>query len=123
MWLCTARTHPLGSSYAELYSFLSCHDDNPCWGWLNSNETWRNYTSNRAAQLNAVSAATAATRTYKNFNLHYFAVDFRDVLNKWVAAGNDPAQLIEPADGFHPSQVSFFDVPLQCHFVRILLTI
>jgi hypothetical protein len=37
-----------------VYSFLSCHGSNPCWGWLNSNETWRNMTTNHANSLNNV---------------------------------------------------------------------
>ena len=40
--------------YPDVYEFLSCHGSNPCWGWLNSNETWRNITSAHAASLNAV---------------------------------------------------------------------
>jgi len=87
--------------------FLSCHDDNPCWGWLNKNETWRNFTSARARELNAVSAslANATAKVYRSFDLHYFDFDFQPILDKWVAAGHDAGELIEPSDGFHPSQV------------------
>ena len=37
-----------------MYEFLSCNGDNPCWGWLNANETWRNATSAHARELSAV---------------------------------------------------------------------
>ena len=50
----SALIHPIGVPYPDVYEFLSCHNCNPCWGWLNNNETWRNVTSNHAAALNAV---------------------------------------------------------------------
>lgn len=28
------KTHPVGMSYPDVYSFLSCNSCNPCWGWL-----------------------------------------------------------------------------------------
>lgn len=40
-----ADIHPLGITYAEMYEFLNCLDISPCWGWLNSNETVRNFTT------------------------------------------------------------------------------
>ena len=48
------KIHPLGVPYPALYEWLSCSGSNPCWGWLNANETWRNLTTQRATQLNAV---------------------------------------------------------------------
>lgn len=42
---------------------------------------------------------------YRSFDLHYFDFDFQPILDKWVAAGHDAGELIEPSDGFHPSQV------------------
>lgn len=35
------QTHPIGTSYPALYDYLSCLGVNPCWGWLNTNATWR----------------------------------------------------------------------------------
>ena len=36
--------HPLGTSYPAFYDYMSCMGINPCWGWLNTNRTWRNAT-------------------------------------------------------------------------------
>jgi len=48
-------THPiLQVPYARLWEFISCYNINPCWGWLNPDPAWRNFTQNRAKQLNAV---------------------------------------------------------------------
>jgi acyloxyacyl hydrolase len=47
------QTHPIGTSYPALYDYLSCLGVNPCWGWLNTNATWRAATQARADQLNA----------------------------------------------------------------------
>ena len=63
--------HPVGMPYPAVYEFLSCNDCNPCWGWLNTNETWRNATSAQAADLTAVYdtiIAANATR-YKSFDV------------------------------------------------------
>jgi acyloxyacyl hydrolase len=63
--------HPVGMPYPAVYEFLSCNNCNPCWGWLNTNETWRNATSAQAADLTAVYdtiIAANATR-YKSFDV------------------------------------------------------
>ena len=66
------HTHPLGLPYPQVYEFLSCNNCNPCWGWLNTNETWRNATSQRAADLTAVYDAIIATNSSR-----YTAFDVR----------------------------------------------
>ena len=38
-------THPLNVTYEQVYDFLNCLKISPCWGWLNSNETVRNFTN------------------------------------------------------------------------------
>jgi acyloxyacyl hydrolase len=63
-------THPLGVKYPALYDFLACTGSTPCWGWMNSNETWRNFTSQRAAQLTGVYDAIIANRTYTHFDMY-----------------------------------------------------
>jgi len=132
------RTHPIGVGYPDVYEFLSCNNCNPCWGWLNTNETWRNATSERAAQLTAVYDSIIATnstrykafdvrpyfssrlrheahesvhllkRTTRNifffFQMYRMQVDWEAFINDYVSAGGDAFDLIEPADGFHPSQ-------------------
>ena len=44
------RVHPLGEwrqniKYPDLYTYLSCLQVSPCNGWLSTNETLRNLTS------------------------------------------------------------------------------
>ena len=40
--------HPLNITYSTLYDFLNCLKISPCFGWLNSNETYRKMTTKRA---------------------------------------------------------------------------
>lgn len=70
------RIHPIGSlrkdvTYEQFYDFMNCLQVSPCFGWMNSNETVRNKTSERAAQLSAVLKNVAETTKYKNFDVHY----------------------------------------------------
>jgi acyloxyacyl hydrolase len=99
--------HPIGVTYPEVYDFLSCNLCNPCWGWLNTNETWRNATSERAAELSNVYSlilAANATRYADVFDMHVLQVDWRSIFTEYTAQGGNIFDLIEPADGFHPSQ-------------------
>lgn len=47
-------THPLEVTYATVYDFLNCLRISPCWGWLNTNNTIRNFTTERARNLSKV---------------------------------------------------------------------
>nr|CCC51432.1 putative GPI inositol deacylase precursor [Trypanosoma vivax Y486] len=104
------RTHPIGSlhndvTYANLYDFLACLDVNPCWGWLNTNETVRNITWERAANLNKKLSqiVTESQNKYQNFKVHLFD----DVMAAAVKQFSGPVwELVEPVDGFHPSQLA-----------------
>jgi len=98
------KIHPVGIPYPDLYSWLSCSGSNPCWGWLNANETWRNITTQRAEQLNAVYANITATQTYKNFQINFHNPDWASFIQQYVQDGGLASDLIEPVDGFHPSQ-------------------
>ena len=99
-----AAQHPLGSTYKELYGFLSCLGINPCWGWLNSNSTWRDATTAHAQQLSAVYQKIADTQNYTNFKLVYQTPDWPTFIAAYVAKGGKATDLFEPVDGFHPSQ-------------------
>lgn len=46
------RIHPLNVTYTKVYELLNCLEISPCWGWLNSNETIRNISSEHASLLN-----------------------------------------------------------------------
>lgn len=71
------RVHPIGSlrndvTYEQFYDFMNCLQVSPCFGWMNSNETIRNKTSERAAQLSAALKNVAETTKYENFDVYYF---------------------------------------------------
>ncbi|XP_077983383.1 acyloxyacyl hydrolase-like [Glandiceps talaboti] len=105
------RYHPVGElrgdvTYADLYQYLECLQISPCTGWMSSNETLRNLTSERAMNLTKVLQDVAKTSSYKNYNVYFLDYNLQDVIDKWVAEGGHPWDLIEPVDGFHPNQLS-----------------
>ena len=103
------RTHPIGSlhddvTYAAVYDFLNCLEISPCYGWMNSNETWRNRTTERAMQLNTALKNVVANNTFKNVKAFYIDPPLPAAIDSWRKMGKEPRDLIEPVDGFHPSQ-------------------
>jgi hypothetical protein len=92
---------------------------------MNSNDTWRNITSQRAFELNQVYEDVkiiflscfhhffqiVANNTFKNFDLHYFQTPFEgiqiillflissEVIQLWHSMGGETWQLIELVDG------------------------
>ena len=105
------RTHPIGSlhndvTYATLYDYLNCLDISPCFGWLNSNKTWRDFTTEQAMQLNNALKALVAHETFENFKAYYFDPPVQRAFQYWEEHGGEPWQLIEPVDGFHPNQLA-----------------
>eukprot|EP00276_Gloeochaete_wittrockiana_P015046 CAMPEP_0184336098 /NCGR_PEP_ID=MMETSP1089-20130417/4522_1 /TAXON_ID=38269 ORGANISM="Gloeochaete wittrockiana, Strain SAG46.84" /NCGR_SAMPLE_ID=MMETSP1089 /ASSEMBLY_ACC=CAM_ASM_000445 /LENGTH=547 /DNA_ID=CAMNT_0026661037 /DNA_START=11 /DNA_END=1654 /DNA_ORIENTATION=- len=100
------RTHPIGCTYPEFYDYLNCLEISPCWGWLNSNATVRDETSAAAKSLNQVYKQIIAQYTFKNFDMVYYDFPLIPVFTYWIAKGGAPYELIEPSDGFHPSQIT-----------------
>ncbi|XP_053570390.1 acyloxyacyl hydrolase isoform X2 [Bombina bombina] len=105
------RYHPIGElnkdvTYAQLYSFLSCLQSNPCEGWMNQNETLRNLTTERAEQLSNVLKEIALSKKFKNFDVFYIEHLYQKVISEWTKMGKAPWDLIEPVDGFHPNQIA-----------------
>jgi len=105
-----ARIHPIGKlrgdvTYADLYNYLNCLEISPCWGWLNSDEYWRNQTSYRAFNLSATYQEVIKKHQYKHFNMTYTNCPVKQVMEEWEAKGGQSWQLIEPVDGFHPNQI------------------
>jgi acyloxyacyl hydrolase len=101
--------HPFGRvgtplTYPQMYDYLSCLEISPCNGWLTSNGTLRDLTTQRAVDLSA--AIKNATTSYqpRNFDTAYLDFPFDAVVDEWVAQGGQPWQLIEPVDGFHINQ-------------------
>lgn len=98
--------HPIGAKTKDVYEYLNCNDETPCKGWLNSNETFRNVTSEWAFSLNAqYEAIIDDGHSFKNFELGYFDPDWRSIIADWVSAGGRAEDLIERVDGFHPAQL------------------
>ena len=105
------RTHPIASlhrdvNYSQFYDYMNCLDISPCFGWLNSNKTWRDITTARAMELNAALRDLVANVSFQNFKAHYFDPPVKLAFDRWVEQGGKPWQLIEPVDGFHPNQQS-----------------
>jgi acyloxyacyl hydrolase len=99
------RTHPSGVTYEEFYDYLVCLDNSPCAGWMNSNQTYRNETYTRVVELNQVyQDIVKSGQTWNNFDHAFYEFPTEEILGSWISAGKDPLVLIEPVDGFHPSQ-------------------
>jgi len=99
------KIHPAGVSYPDLYDFQNCLETSMCWGWLNNNDTVREITTQHAFKLNQVYRDLVGTYKAKNFDWTYYDFPAQQIWDAWVAEGNDPYLLIEPTDGFHPSQI------------------
>ena len=99
--------HPLGVGYPALYEYLACNGVTPCWGWLNSNATWRDFTSARAQNLTDVYdriIATNSSRYQDVFDMYRLQVDWPALIQEYIRSGGDPMDVVESVDGFHPSQ-------------------
>eukprot|EP01129_Flabellula_baltica_P007524 TRINITY_DN2938_c0_g1_i1.p1 TRINITY_DN2938_c0_g1~~TRINITY_DN2938_c0_g1_i1.p1 ORF type:complete len:574 (-),score=111.19 TRINITY_DN2938_c0_g1_i1:30-1751(-) len=105
------RIHPLGMlhndiTYASFYHFLNCNNISPCFGWMNTNATWRERTQQRADELNLALQKLANTEKFNNFEVIYFDQQFNKLIDQWVQSGGNAWDLIEVVDGFHPSQIA-----------------
>ena len=103
------RMHPFGRvgtplTYPQMYDYLSCLQISPCNGWLTSNATLRDLTTQRAVDLSGAVKSAATNYQAKNFDIAYLDFPFDQVIAEWVAQGGEPWQLIEPIDGFHINQ-------------------
>lgn len=101
-----AITHPVGVPYSDFYAFLNCLETSPCWGWMNDNATVRETTWQHAQALNQVyvDVVKSTNGTFHNFELYYRDPDFDSLFKGWANEGYAVQALIEPVDGFHPSQ-------------------
>jgi len=100
------HSHPMGGgvTYEDVYTWLLCLNANPCVGWLNPNETLRNETQAIADVLSMQYSYIVGNYTFKNFDMAYYPSPVVQLINQWVSAGGNATDLIEPVDGFHPSQ-------------------
>lgn len=103
------RMHPFGKvgtplTYPQMHDYLSCLQISPCNGWLTSNTTLRNLTTQRALDLSG--AIKDATLSYqpRNFDTAYIDFPLDQIIQEWVGQGGEPWQLIESVDGFRINQ-------------------
>lgn len=99
-------THPLGVAYEDVYRYLICQGLTPCYGWMNPNATMRSLTQRRADALSAVYPEIAKSQSYANFDIVNYNIPWKQLMEQYVAAGGQARDLIEPVDGFHPSQLA-----------------
>jgi acyloxyacyl hydrolase len=96
--------HPLNVTYKTVYNFLNCLDISPCTTWLNSNDTIRKITTERAVNLSKqYQAIIAEGHTFKNFDLVYYDFPAVEILERKIMEGGDAKDMIERCDGFHPN--------------------
>jgi len=100
------KMHPLQITYERLWDFVGCLGINSCWGWLNSDPYWRNFTNARAEQLNQVFNKIVKEHKYINFEIAYLGSLLEPVRDRWVKQGGDPSLLFGEVDGGHPSQIA-----------------
>lgn len=102
-----ALQHPTGCTYTEFYDFMNCLEENPCWGWLNSNATVRRETTLWSDSLDKVYQNISDTQgdSFKNFEFIFYSPNWLEMFEEYErASGNPKSDLIEAGDGFHPSQ-------------------
>lgn len=107
------RIHPLGKyrknmKFGDLYNMLNCIETTPCRGWLNKDKDIRDATSNRAAELSKAAQVVVrdAAQYYENIRVFYYEFDLVSQVNTWLSRGGSGSyQIVDPTDGFHPSQI------------------
>jgi len=99
------REHPLGPKYRTIYDYLNCLSINPCYMWMNSNETLRNLATERANILNSMYSKLISEHTFRHFKMSYQDFPLKDLLERAKRENVHPSRLIEEFDGFHPSQL------------------
>ncbi|XP_033753792.1 acyloxyacyl hydrolase-like isoform X2 [Pecten maximus] len=106
------RIHPIGSlrndvTYSDFYNYFNCLEISPCVGWLNTNETIRNMTTQRAEQLSNVLKQVAETEAnkYHNFKLNYMENPIFQAIKQFEKLGYHIWDALEPVDGFHSNQL------------------
>jgi hypothetical protein len=90
--------------YDALYDFMNCEEENPCWGWLNLDREVRLNTTKISNSLNDVYQNISDTMTFTNFKFIFYNPKWAELFSSYQKAGGVLKNLIEPIDGFHPSQ-------------------
>lgn len=114
------RIHPSGVSYPQLYDYQNCIGATFCWGWLNTNQTIRDLTTQRANELNQVYRDIFKTYKAKNFDFAYYDFPVAEIKAQFERDGIPAGELLMAVDGFHPSQK--FHAYLGEHLWNTLMT-
>lgn len=72
---------------------------------MNSNETVRRLTTEAAEVLSQQYTKIIAERKFKNFDMIYHDYPMDSIVKEYLEKGGKFIDLIEPMDGFHPSQM------------------
>ena len=75
------KQHPIGTQYSYLYDFMNCLEENPCWGWLNSNATVRAISTQKSNDLNKVYAQIEAEQNFQNFKFIFYNPKWADIFD------------------------------------------
>ncbi|XP_065843425.1 acyloxyacyl hydrolase-like [Oscarella lobularis] len=107
-----ARYYPLGKlrrdvTYSDFYEWLTCLHENPCIGYLSSNETLRNLTYQRSQELNQALSDVVAQFRSDVIDVHFYADLYKDTFTELKETWPEDKlwEVVEPVDGFHPGQV------------------
>jgi acyloxyacyl hydrolase len=75
---------------------------------MNSNETMRNLTFEHMVKLNNAYRELLAEhgKIFNNFDIEFYEVPMKQIMDQYIAAGGKAKDMIEPVDGFHPSQIA-----------------
>ena len=121
------KIHPLGEMfgnvrYRDLYDYLNCLEISPCYGWLTSDKNLREASSARAREQTM--ALKTLLRDYPdehwlNINNLFYEFDMVQLVGEWLDNGGKAiSDVIDPTDGFHPSQAG---MALQAKYMWKLL--
>ena len=59
----------------------------------------------RLSYFSEVLKVIAKKEKFANFDIVFIPNPFQSVIDKWVAAGGEVHELVEPVDSLHPTQV------------------
>ena len=89
-----AQQHPVGTTYEAFYDLMNCEEENPCWGWLNSDQVVRANTTKISNSLNDVYQNISDTASFKNFEFIFYSPNWVALFNDYAAAGYPLSNLI-----------------------------
>ncbi|KAJ3436687.1 acyloxyacyl hydrolase [Anaeramoeba flamelloides] len=101
-----SHIHPIGHDidYAKFYEYLKCQDVSPCPMWMTTNDTHRSEADKLGLRLDSVYKELAHSYSANNYEIGYLDFPLQDTIDYFIENDLPISDLIEPVDGFHPSQ-------------------